>query len=336
MALRSGSLHLFENWEIIMKPLERAKCVFDTEIEAMHSVRDNLGDAFLSILDEILHCTGKVIFIGMGKSGHVASKMAATMSSLGSCAISISPAECLHGDLGMIQKNDFVILISYSGESDEIVRIIPNIRFIGAKTACITCNGSSTLARSCSIVQVLANVKEACYLGLAPTSSTTVVMAYGDALSVAAAEAKGFGKRDFAAFHPAGSLGKKLITKTLDLMKPLTAECALTPGSTMLEAIMLFAKTNSEMIPVYFNDRFVAVLTNGDIERNLLTYSNKLSEVTVDEIDHKQPVFIDCESMASDALDLLNRMSFNALPVVRDDVVIGIIRKKDILDYGIY
>ena len=193
-----------------MNAVEAAKEVVLKEASALSAVAGQIGEAFERMADAMRSCTGKVVIIGMGKSGHVANKMAATLSSLGTCSISLHPGECMHGDLGMIQKQDAVILISYSGESDEIVRIIPGLKIIGAKLMGITCNAQSTLARSCEVVQVLDGIEEACHLGLAPTTSTTAVMAYGDALAVAISRLEGFSKNDFGVFHPAGSLGKRL------------------------------------------------------------------------------------------------------------------------------
>lgn len=191
-----------------MSKIEIAKRVFDAEISALQKIADNLDETFDRILDLILNCQGKIIIIGMGKSGHVGGKIAATMSSLGVPTIFVHPGEAMHGDLGMIQKQDVVIAISYSGESDEIIKILPNIRIIGAPIIGITNNGNSTLAHNSAIVQVFENLKEACQLGLAPTASTTVAMVYGDALAIAASETINFGKQDFALYHPAGSLGK--------------------------------------------------------------------------------------------------------------------------------
>ena len=203
-----------------MNAVEAAKEVVLKEASALSAVAGQIGEAFERMADAMRSCTGKVVIIGMGKSGHVANKMAATLSSLGTCSISLHPGECMHGDLGMIQKQDAVILISYSGESDEIVRIIPGLKIIGAKLMGITCNAQSTLARSCEVVQVLDGIEEACHLGLAPTTSTTAVMAYGDALAVAISRLEGFSKNDFGVFHPAGSLGKRLTIRARSGPRP--------------------------------------------------------------------------------------------------------------------
>ena len=319
-----------------MTAIERAENVFDIEIEALKATRACLGKPFDDILERVVTCKGKTILIGMGKSGHIAGKIAATMSSLGSCAISISPAECMHGDLGMIQKQDFVIMISYSGESDEIIRIIPNIRAIGATIACITCNPHSTLARSCAIVQVLEGVKEACYMGLAPTSSTTAVLVYGDALAVAAAEARRFGKRDFAMFHPAGSLGKKLMTRSVDLMQPLKTDRHLHPSSTVREAVVEFVASNSGILPVYDDDdRFCAIIRSEDVAK-ALSDGVDISSEDIASLVQDYPYYVDSDSMALDALRVMLKADIDTIAVVKDDSVIGIISRDRITGYGIY
>ena len=201
-----------------MDKLLEAKKIFDIENTALEKTRDSLDNTFLQILDLVVNCKGKVIVTGMGKPGHIAGKIAATFSSLGTPSFKLHPAEAMHGDLGMISGNDVVVAISFSGESDEIVRILPNIKIIGAALVGITGNPNSTLAKASDIVQVLPPIKEACYLGLAPTSSTTAVLCYGDALAVVASEIYGFKDADFGKFHPAGALGKKLFMTVKDVM----------------------------------------------------------------------------------------------------------------------
>ena len=201
-----------------MDKLAEARRVFDIEIGALEKTKEVLNDTFVQILDLITNCTGKVIVTGMGKPGHIGTKIAATFASLGTPSFFLHPGEAMHGDLGMISANDVVVAISYSGESDEIVHILPNIKMIGATLVGITGNEKSSLAEASDIVQVLPKFNEACYLGLAPTSSTTTVLCYGDALAVVASGIYGFKDVDFGKFHPAGSLGKKLILKVNDLM----------------------------------------------------------------------------------------------------------------------
>ena len=201
-----------------MDVVTEAKRVFNIEIEALTRTRDQLNDTFIAIVELLTRCTGKTAITGVGKSGHIARKIAATLSSLGTPSFYLHPAEAMHGDLGMLSENDVVIAISYSGESDEILKILPGIKLIGAALVAITGNRESTLAHAADFAQVLPCFQEACYLGLAPTSSTTAVLCYGDALAVVASGIYGFKDVDFGKFHPAGALGKKLLLRVDDLM----------------------------------------------------------------------------------------------------------------------
>lgn len=317
------------------KSIEMGREVFDKEIAVLNSVRNQIGETFEKMLKEMMNCKGKVIFIGMGKSGHVAKKIAASMASLGTCAICLHPGECMHGDLGMIQKKDVVVLISYSGESDEIVRIIPSINIIGATMLGITSNRESTLARSCKIVQVMDDVKEACHLGVAPTSSTTAVMVYGDALAVTASRLKGFEKDDFGVFHPAGSLGKKIITRAVDLMKPFKEETFIREDSTILEAIEAMINTDTDMVAVVNDEQqLIGIVTNGDLKRNMS--SKDIKADTVAEFIHYYPAFVDVSAKAIEALQVMADKHVHALPVVKEERPVGVIERREILKYGIY
>jgi len=318
-----------------MNTLEIGKRVINTEAQALLHVVEQLDDTFDAFVDAFEKCQGKVIFIGMGKSGHVASKMAATMSSLGTCAIQIHPAECMHGDLGMIQKQDIVVLISYSGESDEIKGIIPGIRRIGAKMMGITFNANSTLVKNVSICQVFDKIDEACHLGLAPTTSTTIVMAYGDAIAIAIAESRGFAQDDFGAFHPAGSLGKRLIIRGVDLMIPVRAKYILNKESTILDAITAMTETGLDVIMVS-DDRghLSGIISNGEIQRLIESGAQVMGPV-VPNIKKKYPIFIDSSAKAVEALQCMEENELHVLPIVNEEKVLGVIRKEDILKAGI-
>ena len=319
-----------------MDALAMGREVLEKEAAVLDSVAGQLGEPFLRILDAMMKCEGKVVLIGMGKSGHVANKMAATLSSLGTCSISLHPGECMHGDLGMVQCRDVVVLISYSGESDEIVKIIPGLKIIGAKLLGITCNAASTLARSCEVVQVLDGVEEACHLGLAPTSSTTAVMAYGDALAVAAARIKGFTKNDFGVFHPAGSLGKKLTVKAVDLMRPLRQEALISPEATVADAIIAISESDADILmAVDDRGRLAGILTNGDLKRAIGAGCDIRTE-TVEGMVNRFPCFCDSASMAIDVLRTMEERRIGSMPVLREDMPVGIVSRGEILKAGIY
>ncbi|MDO5344502.1 MAG: KpsF/GutQ family sugar-phosphate isomerase [Lachnospiraceae bacterium] len=317
------------------KRIEMGKAVFAREISVLSSLMNQLDETYDKMLSEIMNCKGKVIFIGMGKSGHVARKIAASMASLGTCAICLHPGECMHGDLGMIQKQDVVVLISYSGESDEILKIIPGINRIGAPILGITGNAESTMARSCKVVQVMNEVKEACHFGLAPTSSTTAVMVYGDALAVTASRLKGFQKDDFGVLHPAGALGKRLITRSVDLMRPMKSETFLREDSTILEAIESMLHTATDLAAVVNEKQeLIGIVTNGELRRKLS--GKDISTERITALIQYYPVFVDVSSMAEEALSIMMERNFHALWVVKEDKPVGIIEKSEIIKYGIY
>lgn len=319
-----------------MDRLQMGREVFDREIAVLENIKGQLGDTFLEILEEILNCKGKVILIGMGKSGHVAKKVAASMASLGSCAICLHPGECMHGDLGMIQERDVVILISYSGESDEILRIIPGIHMIGATMIGITSNRESSLARACKMTQVMDGVQEACYMGLAPTSSTTAVMTYGDALAIVAARLKGFGRDDFGRFHPAGSLGKKLITRAVDLMHPLKNTLLITKDATLYDALQAMIETDVDLIVVVNEKNELAgIVTNGDLKRTMESQKDIMANGIAGMV-HEYPYFVDDSAMAIDALKIMIKNAIHAIPIVKNNRPIGVIEKREIIKYGIY
>lgn len=299
-----------------MDKLTEAKKVFDIEIAALKKTRDSLDETFVKILDLITTCKGKVIVTGMGKPGHIATKMAATFSSLGTSSFCLHPGEAMHGDLGMISENDVVIAMSYSGESDEIVRILPNIKMIGAKMVAITGNPNSALAKAADIVQVLPKFDEACYLGLAPTSSTTSVLCYGDALAVVASGIYGFTNSDFGKFHPAGALGKKLILKVDDLMAKEDAVPKVSCGTPLMTAIEVMSKKALGIVSVVDeNDMVCGIITDGDLRR-ILERRVDIYSVLVDEVMTKNPYTMTPDKLAIDSLLFIKDKSINSLPIV--------------------
>lgn len=318
-----------------MDILSEAKRVFNIEIAALQKTRDSLDEAFLRILDLIIDCKGKVIITGMGKPGHIATKLAATFSSLGTPSFFLHPGEAMHGDLGMISRDDLVIAISYSGESDEIVSILPNIKLIGATLVGLTGNSKSTLARTSDVVQVLPKFAEACYLGLAPTSSTTAVLCYGDALAVVASAIYGFKDTDFGKYHPAGSLGKKLILKVKDLMACGEKNAEVTEGAILEKCIVELSEKGLGIVTILDSKRkLMGVITDGDLRRQLAKNVD-IYHLHVKEIMTSNPVTVDAESLAVKALDIMKFNNISALPVLQEGKVVGTIRLQDILDVGI-
>jgi arabinose-5-phosphate isomerase len=318
-----------------MDKLEEAKRVFNIEIEALEKTRDALDDTFVQILDLITSCNGKVIITGMGKPGHIATKIAATFASLGTPSFYIHPGEAMHGDLGMISSNDIVIAISYSGESDEIVRIIANIKMIGAALIGITGNANSTLARNSDIVQVLPKFDEACYLGLAPTSSTTSVLCYGDALAVVASGIYGFKDADFGKFHPAGSLGKKLILKVDNLMEKDEKDARVHVNVPLKDAIIELSKKGLGSVSVIDDcGNLLGIITDGDLRRQLEKGVDVYS-LKVEEIMTTKPTVISRDRLAFEALNIMKSKNISSLIVTENGKAVGTIRLQDIIGVGI-
>lgn len=318
-----------------MDKLVDAHRVFDMEIKALENTRDALDETFVQILDLITNCKGKVIITGMGKSGHIGAKIAATFASLGTSSFFLHPGEAMHGDLGMVSAEDVVIAISYSGESDEIVCILPNIKLIGATLVGITGNGKSTLALASDIVQVLPEFSEAGYLGLAPTSSTTAVLCYGDALAVVASRIYGFKDADFGKFHPAGSLGKKLILKVDDLMAKEENNAMIPIHSSLKDAIVEMNEKQLGFVSVVdANKNLLGVISDGDLRRQLEKGAD-IYALKVEDVMTFRPLTIESGKLAVDALTILKEHNINCLPVIKGTKALGTIRFHDIVGVGI-
>ena len=318
-----------------MNRLAEAKRVFDIEIKALEKTRDALNDTYLQILELITNCEGKVIVTGMGKPGHIAAKLAATFASLGTPSFRLHPAEAMHGDLGMVSANDIVIAISFSGESEEIVRILPNIKMIGAKLVGLTGNPNSTLAKASDVVQVLPKFEEACHLGLAPTSSTTAALCYGDSLAVVASSIYGFKDSNYALFHPAGSLGKKLILKVENLMKTGDRNAKVHIKAPLKDAIIELSKKGLGAVTVVDDDdNVLGIITDGDLRRQLEKGADVYS-LKVEEIMSKNPSTVSKELLAVEALKILKEKNISCLIVVEKSRAIGTIRLQDIIGVGI-
>lgn len=317
--------------------IDEAKEVFDIEIESLKRVRDNIGEEFVVSVIHIMNCKGKVIVTGMGKSGHIARKMAATFASLGTSSFFLHPGEALHGDLGMIEKDDLVIGISYSGESQEVNNILPNIKIIGAKIIGITGNINSTLAKNSDFLLDFPKFEEACALKLAPTSSTTASMVMGDALAVIVSKLKKFQKYNFALFHPSGSLGKKLLIRVKDVMFKNDRNAIVQSGTSLQDAILeMCAKGLSVINVVDEKNRLLGILTDGDLRR-LLRRGIDVYSLCIDEIMTKEPKYTTEDAMAVEAIKVMNKFNITAMPVLdENDYVVGTIRLQEILNEGIY
>lgn len=320
---------------MIINILDEGKNVFNTEILALEKTRDALDQTFVNIVKLITKCKGKVIVTGMGKPGHIAAKLAATFASLGTPSFHLHPAEAMHGDLGMVAPNDIVIAISYSGESDEIVKILPNIKMIGAILIGITGNGESTLAHASDYVQVLPKFDEACYLGLAPTSSTTSVLCYGDALAVVASGIYEFRDIDFGKYHPAGSLGKRIILKVKDLMNSGANNAIIKENSDLKDAIVELSRKGLGVVCIVDEDeQLKGIITDGDLRRQLEKGAD-IYNLNVSEVMNKNPITITENQLAVDALNIMRNNNITCIPVVKDNILVGTLRLQTIISIGI-
>lgn len=314
--------------------IKDGKQLFDTEIEALELVKNSLDERFAEIVRLICDCKGKVIITGMGKPGHIGTKIAATMASLGTPSFFLHPAEALHGDLGMIRSEDIVIAISFSGESEEVTRLIPSLKLIGAKLVGISGACESTLIRFSDYSFVFPHFNEACSMNLAPTSSTTAALAFGDALAVCASKIYGFNEKNFALFHPAGSLGKKLIIKAEDLMKKGDDNSVVQRGTSLKDAIVVMSKKALGIVNIADGEKLAGVFTDGDLRR-ALSEGIDVYSIKIDEIMSKNPLTVGPDILAIEALKLMNDKNISALPVIDDGKLAGTLRINDITGAGI-
>lgn len=316
--------------------VEEARRVFDAEIEALKKTRDSLGADFQKIVDLVLNCKGKVVVTGMGKPGHIATKIAATLASLGTPSFFMHPGEAMHGDLGMVDEKDVVILMSYSGESEEVVRLLPVLDKIKCTTVAISGRQKSSLVRGCQYSYIFPEFEEACYMHLAPTSSTTALLALGDALAVVASRAKNYTKEDFGLHHPAGALGKKLLVRVENLMHSGDENAVVKEKTIIRNAIVeMSSKGLGTLVVVDDDNHLKGIITDGDLRR-MLEKNVDVYKDGVEKAMTANPLRIKPCEMAVNALQIMNDRKITALPVVDDeDRVVGTLKLQDILNAGI-
>jgi arabinose-5-phosphate isomerase len=313
------------------KALDLARQVLRIEADAVLALAERIDGAFLQALSLILNCHGRVIVSGIGKSGHIARKIASTLASTGTPAYFVHPAEASHGDLGMITREDVLIALSNSGESAELLTIVPFIKRQGAKLISITGKPESTLAREADAHLDAGVAQEACPLNLAPTASTTAALAMGDALAVALLDARGFGAEDFARSHPGGSLGRRLLTHVRDVMRSGAAIPAVTPETKVADAILEISRGGIGMTTVINPERQVlGVFTDGDLRR-AFAKNLDLRILTVADIMSQQPRAIGPDQLAVEAVEMMEKHKINQLPVVDEyGTLIGALNMHDL------
>ncbi len=317
--------------------IKEGKRVVEIEAKEVSKLEERIDENFAKAVEILFECKGRVVLTGMGKSGIIAKKIAATMASTGTPAFFLHPAEGVHGDLGMLTRGDVVIAISNSGKTKEILDIIPVVKRLGLKLIALTGNKNSELAKKSDVVLDVSVTQEACPLGLAPTSSTTVALVMGDALAMALLKKKGFKRDDFALVHPAGSLGKRLTLKVEDLMHEDEEIPAVKEDTLMKDVVIEISSKRLGMTVVVDEDfKLKGIITDGDLRRFIEKFGKAMFDAKAKELMTKDPKVIKRDSLAVEALNLMEKYSITSLVVTdENNKVEGVIHLHDILKAGV-
>lgn len=314
----------------------RAKKVLSIEAKAVLDLAKKINKDFKSAVNFLAKIKGKVIVTGMGKPGFIAQKISATLSSTGTPSLYLHPAEALHGDLGRVTKEDCLLAFSNSGETEEVIKLLPIVKRIGARLIAVVGNTKSTLAKNADFILNVSVEKEACSLGLAPTASTTAMLAMGDALSVTLFEKKGFKEKDFAFFHPGGALGKKLLLKVEDIMRSGSASPVVKENAPVKDVLLKITKARAGSASVVDKrGRLTGIFTDGDLRRHF-DRSVNIAGKKIKEIMTKSPVTIEKDKLAAEAFQILRAKKIDEIPVVDGKKrPVGLLDVQDILKAGL-
>ena len=314
--------------------LDHARDVLRLEADAVRAQIDQLGAPFLAACDLLLATRGHIIVTGLGKSGHIGEKIAATLASTGTPAFFVHAAEAGHGDLGMITGDDTILAISYSGESQEILMMLPIVRALGVKTIALTGRPQSSMAQQADLHLPVVVAKEACPLGLAPTTSTTATLALGDALAITLMQARQFNEQDFARSHPYGRLGRRLMTKVGDVMRRDAAVPQVARDASVQTALFQITDKGLGVTLVSDGDRLLGIFTDGDLRRALEKYPDALQR-PIAEVMTRTPQTTAPAVLAAEALQHMEARHITALPVLDGERIAGIIHIHDLLRAGV-
>jgi len=316
--------------------LDVIRRVLQQEASAILRISERLDDSFGQAVDWIVQCPGRVAACGIGKSGRIAEKMSATLASTGTPSFFLHAAEAVHGDLGMVTAGDVVISYSYSGETDEIVRLFPSFKAQGARSLLLTGKPNSSAGRQADLVLDVSVESEACPNQLAPTTSTTVMLAVSDALAVAAMETRGFGREDFARYHPAGALGKRLLLTVEDVMRPAGEIAVVGPDEPALGVIKAMTQSHVGAACVLEQDRLVGLVSESDLRRNLLSNDQPL-QTPAESMMNRDPATLSPDLLAMEALEVFQNfpVKIGEMPVVHGGRLVGLLVLKDLLRSGI-
>ena len=313
-----------------------AREVLEIEASAISSLKKRINRSFEDMVNYICRIKGRVIVTGMGKPGFIAQKVSATLSSTGTPSLYLHPAEALHGDLGRITSEDCIVAFSNSGETEEIVRLLPVIKKIGARLIAFSGNSRSTLAKISDYIIDTSVDKEACSLGLAPTASTTAMLAMGDALAVALLEKKGFREKDFALFHPGGILGKRLLLRVDDIMRKGRDNPIVSEGTKVKKALVAITRARAGSASVVDKKgRLTGIFTDGDLRRHI-DKDTHITDRIIRDVMTKNPTAITKDKLAAEAFGLLKERKIDEIPVVDDrNRPIGLLDVQDLLKAGL-
>ena len=298
--------------------IEIAKTVIKTEAEAILELQNRINENFDGVCHLLANCKGKVILTGMGKSGHIAKKIASTLSSTGTASFYIHPGEAGHGDFGMITNNDVVVMISYSGESDEMISLLPGINNMNVPIVSMTGNSKSTISLSSQFHLDVSVEKEACPNNLAPTSSTTAAMVMGDAIAIALININNFTSDDFAISHPSGTLGRRLLTLVSSIMQSGTDIPIVSKESLLIDSLLVMSEKALGMVLIEENNKLLGIFTDGDLRRSIESNAN-FQELTIEEVMTKNCKSVEAHETAFVAMQMMQSYSLNSLPVVNSN-----------------
>jgi len=314
--------------------IDIARQVIDDEVAALVGLKDYIGENFEEIIDVICECKGRLIFTGIGKSGHISKKISATLSSTGTSSFFMHSTEAFHGDLGMIQSDDIVVAISYSGETEDLLKTIPIIKKLGCIVIGVSGNDKSTLAKISDYHQLIKVDKEACPLDLAPTSSATATLVWGDALAISLMSKKDFKPEDFAQSHPGGTLGKRLLLSAGDVMVSGDDIPIINYNELSKDVIKIISEKGIGVTFVKENEEVVGIITDGDIRR-AIDKSNYFFDMTAQDFMSHNFISVNPDDLASKCLNIMAEKKIGCLAVMQDDALVGVINQKDLVKLGI-
>ena len=308
--------------------------VLRIEADAIEALQSRLDGSFVAACELLLSTTGRVVVCGVGKSGHIGHKIAATLASTGTASYFLHAAEATHGDLGMLRADDTVIAISHSGTAHELLALLPGIKRLGCPIISLSGNADSPLVEASTLFLDVSVAREACPLGLAPTASTTATLAMGDALAIALLGARGFGKNDFARSHPGGRLGRRLLVRVSDVMANGSAIPIVTPKRPLTDALLEMSARGLGMVAICEDDQLRGVFTDGDLRR-AIDQGADVHNVSVDEVMTINPSTIESGALAFDAVNRMQERKITSLPVVSEKRLIGVVTMHQLLQSGV-